>query len=792
MNEKKMDVELKINRLNTVVYEEPKHFETSVSYKAYKEAFYMVKEIVRHNEELSIAKRNREKGTDLRNKEQIHNIIFFTGNRGTGKSSVMLSFMEFLKDYYRNQRTQATFLRDIPEFDLGKQDVMFTGLDYIDASMLESKEDILGTVLSKMAKKWHDEEQYAYGESGIIQDLDYDYNKRKIQLQFNTVYECLKDLIRSKEDIMKNDNDMFIETLEKLSFTGNLKQAFQELVIRYLNIMKYPGTEGKINDDNHFLVIPIDDVDMDIEHSFSLLEQIRKYLMVPNVIVLLSADYEQLENICISHYTKQYHEVKDRLEMNGCIGRLSREYLEKMVPIQRQIEMKSGQKWDFFERKKLRICYFDEKENREQTFGENSVKEIIREKFQELFAAEFGRNSKALFYLAPKTLRETVGVVKQILLLEETDIEDRYIWFWNQEFPALCKRYLDRNERLLFAEIEQLPLKGKIRRIKEIFWPNEVLQEYEGSLIGFFALLLDEITEQQALYYFCIVYFTMKLSEVPRKEQCLEEYYKEGIWGIWEKEFIAPMSFGPTAELYKIARIESLKLNGGLTLELDVDDAEFSRDNMNEVLKIIERNKENLINFQHILLFYDLNMDIEKEWVKIWKFAENKKIIPESQMKGIFSLSNFILNLDKKNNLVDKFLDEVSDILYTGDSVKEKEMIKSRIQELSILKGLSGEKSLIPLNNIEYLIDTGNYIQEELGKLITVELNKDNIGEKIKQYIKLLQNSLRLYEEIYSAEEWEKQFIDNAVVKKINDDEKFIEMLSMSIMAIAEPEVLIV
>ena len=52
---------------------------------------------------------------------------------------------------------------------------MFTGLEYIDASVMDKKEDILGCILSKMLKKWKEEENHSYEgrRMGIIQTNDY-------------------------------------------------------------------------------------------------------------------------------------------------------------------------------------------------------------------------------------------------------------------------------------------------------------------------------------------------------------------------------------------------------------------------------------------------------------------------------------------------------------------------------------------------------------------------------------------------------------------------------------------
>ena len=55
---------------------------------------------------------------------------------------------------------------------------------------------------------------------------------------------------------------MFIESIESLSFSWNVKNAFQKFVESYLEVMEYPDSQGKITIENHYLVITIDDIDM--------------------------------------------------------------------------------------------------------------------------------------------------------------------------------------------------------------------------------------------------------------------------------------------------------------------------------------------------------------------------------------------------------------------------------------------------------------------------------------------------------------------------------------------------
>ena len=178
MQEKKY--KLLIDDLSAIKYEEETEFENSVSADAYEKAYAITKKILRENKKFRELKNKGTTGNKLRNSEQIYNILFFTGAKGSGKTSTMLSYMEYLKDFYRKS--------DKGENKLSSKDhLMFTGLEYIDASVMDKKEDILGCILSKMLKKWKEEESHSYEgrRMGIIQTNDYSYRKRNISLGRN-------------------------------------------------------------------------------------------------------------------------------------------------------------------------------------------------------------------------------------------------------------------------------------------------------------------------------------------------------------------------------------------------------------------------------------------------------------------------------------------------------------------------------------------------------------------------------------------------------------------------------
>lgn len=780
---------LELEKICNIKYEPVEKFETSVLRETYNEAFSITKEIVEEN--ISLTKTNYDQhstGTNRRNSEQIYNIIFFTGDRGTGKTSAMLSYMEFLKDYHR-----IKIKGKLPEgLNFGGTNIMFTGIEPIDASLLESKEDILSTVLSKMTGKWLEEERRSYGESGIIQDEDYSYKKRKMQKQFNAVYDCLKDL-RSQEDIMKRDDDIFLDTLQKLAFTLNLKASFQTLVDNYLGIMEYSGSRGDIGKNDRYLVISIDDLDVEIEHSYKLLEQVRKYLMVPKVIVLMSANYEQLEKICWNHFMKQYKHLKKDDALEEYVERLSGEYLEKIVPIQRQVSLKSGREWKYFEKNGVKIQYRNSRS--EEILQDGTLKDIVRKILNDYFGIQLGVNSSLLRYITPLTLRETatlIGQISELVELRQADkeqFEANFSWFVNREMPRLLKR----NSRILdgnmLKALEQLSPEVQMNVIKESLKKNGYLKDEVSLMSNFSQMQKGDLAEQKESSMY-MLYLGTQLSRTLQTDRIQEflAYFDGGIWGKWENKFLGDFSKArPNTEglLVEIARVEFAKTNEALTLELRLEDS-YSTEDVEWILKYIERNKTQLVNYQYLLLFYSLDENIS-ETKNMW-IREEYNIKLNNEVSGIFALSNFILNIFSQCKLVKKFLKELPSILYTGEDERSREKIKNHIDEnISIIKDIQkwAEKSennlALPIYNTEYLLQVGDELKKIYDKAAVAEATQDILTLRIKRYFKMISDSLEKYDECYQENKCKEIFDNCPVTQRINNDSTFMSDLINSV-----------
>lgn len=793
--EENKNIVLKIEGISSIKYEEPEEFQTSISYKYYKQAVKMTEEILKNN--FAISKKEGERysrlsGTDVRNNNQLYNIIFFTGDRGAGKTSAMLSYMEFLKDYYRNVKREVIKDSDL-KIPLDGREVMFTGLEYIDVSMLDDKEDILGSVLSKMLKKWLEEEKNSQG--GIVRNSDYEHKKRKLQKLFSTVYECRKK-IRDTKDYTEENSEMFMDNLKNMSITFNMRKEFRNLVYSYLDIMRYPGAEY-LEAQSHFLVICIDDLDMNIRKGFELLEQVRKYLMIPNIIVLLSANYEQLDKICNNHYFKEFDKTKSG-DMGVYIENLSREYLEKIIPVQRQIVMSSGEKWLLMKENNLEIQY---KDIHNESFEESGkLKEIVRKTLEERLKIMWNIDGMSLNYLTPTTLRELCAWVIEISSLaikDERNIER----FLEEEFFRLCKKYLSSEEQKHFVDAEKVDIESRMLILYNVLF--KYVEDLEKTRVQNPKLgdILELVSYAQKLELKAVVfgtltsiYFTLKIKMILRKMELLNDrnqkieqirlldrYYGKGIWGEWESKIIGRISITDNnnviiKKIDEIARYKSDNMSNSLQLTLS---GSYDLNDVESIKQFLQKNGNMLINYQYLLLFYNLEAD---ENSVIWKNssrkdAEQTTITLTRQYTGGFSLSNAVLNMQFKRGIAFRFLSDFGKIMkFTEKKSINREAIQEELNKYSIWNDikLSEDQQIIPLENMECLKNMAQTIQESLGKEML--LYEYGIDEVVKRYFGLIGEVLQINEPVYYT-----YYQKSPLIKKI-ENAAFRKMMRNSIL----------
>ncbi|NBH14544.1 hypothetical protein D3Z36_10245 [Lachnospiraceae bacterium] len=319
-------------------YEHISEFQTSLFQSVYKRAFLQVDEIIGN------FKQDRNDGTGRysfsyyadgrsgvgKGFDRFCNIITFAGKRGSGKTSAMLSFMDALKHYYGYRKMHEN---DFFYLFKNVENPLFTCLDCIDGSLLEHGEDIFRVVLAQIYQKFMDLDE----EGGITKGEDFAMKKRELLKKLEEIYGTVCD-IENMGNRQKVSLESHMSSLQSLSSSQKVKKDFEELIEKFTFLMKYERRGMMEVSRQHYVVIAIDDIDLNIEHGFQMLEKIHRYCMVENVIVLLSVDIEQM----LSIISKYFYEVLPKVDELLCGGKkmvheLATDYLGKVMPVNYRI-----------------------------------------------------------------------------------------------------------------------------------------------------------------------------------------------------------------------------------------------------------------------------------------------------------------------------------------------------------------------------------------------------------------------------------------------------------------------
>lgn len=217
-----------------------------------------------------------------------NNIISFCGDRGTGKTSCMMSF----KSQCERDFKDCFFLKEI------------------DPSFFDDTHNIIELVVGSL---------YSVLSSRRKED-EYDDSKRDdLVRQFNKVMIYLKYLAKPEDKEHYYDG---LQELEALSVGLSLQDSIQELFSIFLKYVQ-----------KRCLVIVVDDLDLNIQGAYIMSEHIRKYLTNDECIIMLSVKVEQLID-AVQHYLENSQNV------DGTEGHeMAVKYVTKLIPVSSRVNM---------------------------------------------------------------------------------------------------------------------------------------------------------------------------------------------------------------------------------------------------------------------------------------------------------------------------------------------------------------------------------------------------------------------------------------------------------------------
>lgn len=268
----------------------------------YLTAEHCVEELVSHENSKDIPESN--------------NIIAFTGDRGSGKTSTMINFAKMLAEGKKLTGTSASW-----------GETAFEILPLIEPSHITKEETVLDVILSRLYTAFN---KYIESEGRNLSQE----TVRKAFKRFDTAFDAVRAYCKCRE--ARHEITSSLEALTHTAAGNSIKEHMQELIKEYLKIIcgKRQG----------FLVLLVDDVDMNITQGYHICEDLRKYFSISQVVVLFSFKESQLTDIIRQEYLEFYRttfELGDKAEikLTEDIADIAAKYLDKLIPFSRKCAM---------------------------------------------------------------------------------------------------------------------------------------------------------------------------------------------------------------------------------------------------------------------------------------------------------------------------------------------------------------------------------------------------------------------------------------------------------------------
>lgn len=343
----------------------------------------------------------------------LNNIISFIGDRGSGKTSCMMSIAKLLERGIKDPLKE-------PYPALGRRS--FYCIDMIDPAFFDENHNVIELFIANLLRAYQDDKKESRCREKEKKDSE-------LLSKFVSAQKTMSEMIERPTSSFDE-----LENLQRLSAGIRLGENIRLLVDAFL---EYQGLT------NGVLVIPIDDIDLNSNMAAEMLEQIRKYLIHPNIIILMSVKLDQLALTKRLRIQKDYGSltsvlVKD-LSGIGVFDEMVDAYLTKTLPHNQRIYMPDGS--SYFERK---VTIISREGNVIESFDtvRQMVLELIYRKTRYLFYNYESRTS----FIVPDNLRQLRHLVGLLYSMKDYWQGDNQIHNEGNKYNKLLfRKYLFEN-----------------------------------------------------------------------------------------------------------------------------------------------------------------------------------------------------------------------------------------------------------------------------------------------------------------------------------------------------------
>lgn len=347
-----------------------------------------------------------------------NNIIAFSGDRGQGKSSAMLSFSNALRKC--NLKPFSAFLGNF----LSERNYIV--LDRIDPTKLEENDNILLIIIGKIFHEFCN----LWNKSDKQNVSQYSNLLEKFQV-------CYEEIITIKNsNTAEQSFGGALDYLSRLGDSSNLKMDLWDLLQMFFEF-EAKCRKKSYEKDKNFLVIQLDDTDLNTQNAYRIVEEIRKYFMIPNVIVLMAIDIYQLTNAIEQFFIGNYKVRQAYYEENQAFEhrKVAVKYIDKLIPGDRKIflpkltlltgENAEKVKLEYLDSEKKNILFFKDRNEEEIT----DIQELLIRLIYEKTGIVFIKPRTYVHDIVPKSMRELVNflsVLNKMPTIKNsyTDLED--------------------------------------------------------------------------------------------------------------------------------------------------------------------------------------------------------------------------------------------------------------------------------------------------------------------------------------------------------------------------------
>ena len=335
-------------------------------------------------------------------------ILTFCAGRGQGKTTAMRSFSNEMSEVFsqknihekneRDYKSQKDFW-DVFMNEIHQLPIVAT-IGNIDPTAMSGNDSILKIIISRMfnefiAKDREDHTSESKQSQSHFPGYMNLYREKRNDL-IEMFRECFHniDFLHGKSNHAENMEDDDLDRLAALGDSSNLLVTMGRLIDQYLKYM-HPDC----NEKDAYLLIQIDDGDVRIENTYEMLDDIRKYLFLPNVIILMAANMTQLESTLEQHFLKIYElsvKTENSMVRPETCHSIAELYLEKVIPSSRRIFLPRVE----LDYNNIWIRYKDKSKENDH---DKELSNILAYPFSDDKQGNWGYQEQLLYFLHQKT-----------------------------------------------------------------------------------------------------------------------------------------------------------------------------------------------------------------------------------------------------------------------------------------------------------------------------------------------------------------------------------------------------